>query len=1401
MTVLSGLEKLAATAAMLAVAELVKVGPKGYIHGWIYVGVKGPEGIGHKINHPKHGPGEVIGHGENSVTVMHSNGAVHEYAATFNKQKPKFLQTSSPEGKTHIHNVKVAKNGEVTNKDDGKKIGKLWKQSDGQWNYMHDSHAGGNNAIGGGYPTKYKAAVALVDKHNDYVEAHPVGGAELPTHELADWEKELLGPTAHDASGASFTHEVKGPQTIVYSDGVRVGSSLPGIEGKHHAYDVSHKKIGTYPSKAEALAAVEQHHLGGTSTGTVKKPTSPALEGEDAFNSVKNPKLTSEQSSALSVYGQAHGYKVINPYLNHDQHVYNSSKKKYEPATPSQAEFAQNAIKHIDAIFDGATPLSSDIVVHRRTGHKSTNALLGEPGSKVGQTFTAKSYTSTTTMAGAKTGHGYGYESKPVTYEIRVPAGSKVVRANDHEREVLLPRNAQLKVISDEQKPDGTRHAVLEYVPPAGKSDQELVDAAVAAHFAPSTPAPASTASAPATLGGGEHTIGNVQFDADGKTIRAENGAKLGEVKYNADLGAYLVTDQEGNVLGHAATHSAGTQKLLAHHNELDDSSDDQTAANAIGAAEGGDDDLAHAHGTEQDAAALSSFVNGDKVTVDDPFEGSWTGQITGHTTIGPTPYVTVKDDLTGESMNVPESIVAPNAPAKKPAKPKTKVPVKEMTDVGVDEDGGGGLSVNHVHVDGHGVYLNGKPKNEDNKIGVIDGNDANGWHSYDEKGNYLASHPTQAGAVQATVDHFNATMSDDDEDGGLTAGGSTTGEFTAGQAVNVEGLNGPAAVLSGPHADPGGEFYSVYHPDFGDVYNAATGELSTHAGPAPHVPDDVSESVDQTTDEAGNLTTADLHFGNSDAHSKYPVDVDGNPVGHVQHDLVSGTWVATDNSGKVVGEEKDFDHVAQVLVEHLNAGKGTPLPPAGTGNLKQSDLHVNEPNASNSALIEVDGNPVGHVKYDTSTGTWVTTDNAGHQVSEDGTYGDALQAMTDHLNGGHASPLSAASGTGGTHAVTPKKNSGPTFVPVEKEDVIAKKTGEVLYKKTGEKIGSVEHQTYGWQGYNPDGTKAGYSTHTKKAAVEHLIDKHNAKNVPADAVVKPAKQVEYGDLKVKGDGAGGNNVTYHGVKVGSMNYDADKGAYVAYDQHGNHLGDLDYAASIYAVQHQLNGGAPPTSPTVKPKVPKTTPSAGSSASAASATATGGAKAKGDFMPAGALKGSQAYAHPTKYTGPFPSGGKGAIKYYTGSGYTSINGYLRTGKVNDDLPSEYQEQQLTKHIEALDKVFDVMPPTTQSLIVRRGSNHGEKLFGKYVGGAVGKVFKDNGFVSTSTNGGFGGDTKIQIHVPAGAKVLKVGDYGGKFKHDETEFLLPRGSRFRVLSDTEEQSGYTKFRKIQLELIV
>lgn len=54
----------------------LKVGPHGYIHGWIFVGVPG---LGDAVSHPSHGKGVIEGHDDKHVTVRFQNGKTHTF--------------------------------------------------------------------------------------------------------------------------------------------------------------------------------------------------------------------------------------------------------------------------------------------------------------------------------------------------------------------------------------------------------------------------------------------------------------------------------------------------------------------------------------------------------------------------------------------------------------------------------------------------------------------------------------------------------------------------------------------------------------------------------------------------------------------------------------------------------------------------------------------------------------------------------------------------------------------------------------------------------------------------------------------------------------------------------------------------------------------------------------------------------------------------------------------------------------------------------------------------------------------------------------------------------------------------------------------------------------------------
>jgi hypothetical protein len=193
----------------------------------------------------------------------------------------------------------------------------------------------------------------------------------------------------------------------------------------------------------------------------------PPLTEDAAFNHVKEldqrREMSDPEARALMQYGSPSGYKVVNPYLHHHGQVYDSNMAGYRDASPREEALAKSMIKGMDEAFHNATPLEHGIITSRRTGN--IDDMLGEPGSMVGKVFHSKAYTSTTTVPDARTGYGFGYESKPGRLEIHVPSGSKVLRGNDFEHEVILPRDASFRVMQDTLNSDGTRSIGLEYEP------------------------------------------------------------------------------------------------------------------------------------------------------------------------------------------------------------------------------------------------------------------------------------------------------------------------------------------------------------------------------------------------------------------------------------------------------------------------------------------------------------------------------------------------------------------------------------------------------------------------------------------------------------------------------------------------------------------------------------------------------------------------------------------------------------------------------------------------------------------------------------------------------------------------------------------------------------------------
>lgn len=158
------------------------------------------------------------------------------------------------------------------------------------------------------------------------------------------------------------------------------------------------------------------------------------------------------------------------------------------------------------------------------------------------------------------------------------------------------------------------------------------------------------------------------------------------------------------------------------------------------------------------------------------------------------------------------------------------------------------------------------------------------------------------------------------------------------------------------------------------------------------------------------------------------------------------------------------------------------------------------------------------------------------------------------------------------------------------------------------------------------------------------------------------------------------------------------------------------------------------------------------------------------------------------------------IRRYAGNDhFRHINDYGRKGPGS---LHESEREDTAKDVANLDAMIDSSPPLKRPIKTIRGVKDVDGMFGGE-GSTVGKTFQDNGFVSTSTSEKVawkfhGSDgAEIHIHIPAGKKALKI-----LLQEDdddsEKEIMLPRGSRFKVLSD-KYHDDY-EFRVINVELL-
>lgn len=172
---------------------------------------------------------------------------------------------------------------------------------------------------------------------------------------------------------------------------------------------------------------------------------------------------------------------------------------------------------------------------------------------------------------------------------------------------------------------------------------------------------------------------------------------------------------------------------------------------------------------------------------------------------------------------------------------------------------------------------------------------------------------------------------------------------------------------------------------------------------------------------------------------------------------------------------------------------------------------------------------------------------------------------------------------------------------------------------------------------------------------------------------------------------------------------------------------------------------------------------------------------------AGASYPKAVNAHYQKWINGLPPSERQAIEAYTGSAYTNINEYLRTGVKDNYYSSETKANAISK---ALDKAPSPPPPE----LVWRG------LPPHVVESALkdGNTITLKGFQSTSIDPHSAWSYKgllLEIKPTKGAYLEPVTKSSG-----EREFLLPHAAKYKVIGHATVRLGNTKHKVVQLEML-
>lgn len=192
-----------------------------------------------------------------------------------------------------------------------------------------------------------------------------------------------------------------------------------------------------------------------------------AIEGQIGIRTVNCP----ETSRATHIQ-RHHMISVSNPaYRNnsgklegHGKTEREFTKDEWAQLSDKDKDFAYNNSTYkdmlqIDRQFNTLSPLEKDCIFYRGVGKKYIPTLIN---GKIGDIVVPdKAYAYTAFNRVLASGFGNG-----TMLTIHTPKGAKISRNLEHGGEALFPRNAQYKLLSKGQTPDGNWRIELEYILP-----------------------------------------------------------------------------------------------------------------------------------------------------------------------------------------------------------------------------------------------------------------------------------------------------------------------------------------------------------------------------------------------------------------------------------------------------------------------------------------------------------------------------------------------------------------------------------------------------------------------------------------------------------------------------------------------------------------------------------------------------------------------------------------------------------------------------------------------------------------------------------------------------------------------------------------------------------------------